>query len=262
MPDSDKKSAELTIALDAAAAAAEISRGYYRGDVSVTTKEDMTPVTQADVECEQAIREIILGAFPEHGFFGEETGKTQEGAQYLWLVDPIDGTKAFVRQYPFFSTQIALMRDGEIVLGVSCGTMFDELAFAERGGGAWLNGDQLRVSDIDDPESAAISTGNLKSLALSDGWSRLGELVGKSYRIRGYGDYYHYHLLAAGKIEAVIESDVNILDIAALSIIVEEAGATFTDLNGAKPGLDTRSVLAANPGLHAKYLERLSGFVG
>lgn len=261
MPDSDKKSAELRIALGAAAAAAEISRGYYRGNVSVTTKEDMTPVTQADVECEQAIREIILGAFPEHGFYGEETGKTQEGAQNLWLVDPIDGTKAFVRQYPFFSTQIALMRDGEIVLGVSCGTMFDELAFAERGGGAWLNGEQLRVSDIDDPESAAISTGNLKSLALSDGWSRLGELVAKSYRIRGYGDYYHYHLLAAGKIEAVIESDVNILDIAALSIIVEEAGGTFTDLNGARPGLDTRSVLAANPSLHAKYLERLSGFV-
>jgi len=261
MPDSDKKSAELKIALDAAAAAAEISRGYYRGNVSVTMKGDLTPVTQADVQCEQAIREIILGAFPEHGFYGEETGKTQEGAQYLWLVDPIDGTKAFIRQYPFFSTQIALMRDGEIVLGVSCGTMFDELAFAERGGGAWLNGDQLRVSDIDDPEGAAISTGNLKSLALSDGWSRLGELVGKSYRIRGYGDFYHYHLLAAGKIEAVIESDVNILDIAALSIIVEEAGGTFTDLNGAKPGLDTRSVLAANPGLHAKFLKRLSGFV-
>ena len=261
MPDSDKKSAELTIALDAVAAAAEISRGYYCGNVSVTTKEDMTPVTQADVECEQAIREIILGAFPEHGFYGEETGKTKEGAQYLWLVDPIDGTKAFIRQYPFFSTQIALMRDGEIILGVSCGTMFDELAFAERGGGAWLNGDQLCVSNIDDPGDAAISTGNLKSLALSDGWSRLGELIGKSYRIRGYGDYYHYHLLAAGKIEAVIESDVNILDIAALSIIVEESGGTFTDLNGAKPGLDTRSVLAANPGLHAKYLERLSGFV-
>ena len=261
MPDSDKKSAELRIALDAAAAAAGISRGYYCGNVSVTTKDDKTPVTQADVECEQLIREIILGAFPEHGFYGEETGKTQEGARSLWLVDPIDGTKGFVRQYPFFSTQIALMRDGEIVLGVSCGTMFDELAFAERGGGAWLNGEQLRVSDIDDPERAAISTGNLKSLALGEGWSRLGELVAQSYRIRGYGDFYHYHLLAAGKIEAVIESDVNILDIAALSLIVEEAGGTFTDLNGAKTGLDTRSVLAANPVLHSKYLERLRGFV-
>jgi len=261
MVDPDKKSAELMIALEAAAAAAEISRGYYRGNVSVTTKGDMTPVTQADLECEQVIRKIILGAFPDHGFYGEETGKTQEDAESLWLVDPIDGTKAFVRKYPFFSTQIALMRDGELVLGVSCGTMFEELAWAERGCGAWLNGVRLHVSEIDDPERAAISTGNLKSLALSDGWPRLGDLVAKAYRIRGYGDYYHYHLLAAGKIEAVIESDVNILDIAALAVIVEEAGGIFTDLNGAQPGLAIRSVLAANPGLHRKYLEHLKGFV-
>lgn len=261
MSDPGKESAELKIALEAAAAAAEISRAYYGANISVTTKADLTPVTQADIECEQAIRKIILAAFPEHGFYGEESGKTGDSEENLWLVDPIDGTKAFVRQYPFFSTQIALMRDGELVLGVSCGTMFEELAWAERGCGAWLNGERLRVSDIDDPERAAISTGNLKSLAMSDGWSRLGDLVAKSYRIRGYGDYYHYHLLAAGKIEAVIESDVNILDIAALAVIVEEAGGRFTDLNGARAGLDTSSVLAANPGLHRKYLEHLKGFV-
>lgn len=254
-------SAELKVALQAAEAAAEISRAYYHDNLSVTIKDDLTPVTQADVECEEAIREIILGAFPDHGFYGEETGKTQGSAEQLWLVDPIDGTKAFVRQYPFFSTQIALMRGGEIVLGVSCGTMFDELAWAERGSGAWLNGERLAVSDIDDPQQAAISTGNLKSLAKSDGWSRLGDLVADSYRIRGYGDYYHYHLLAAGKIEAVIESDVNILDIAAVAVIVEEAGGMFTDLNGTRPSLDTRSVLAANPGLHGKYLKHLEGFV-
>ena len=261
MPDADKKSAELKIALEAAEAAAKICRARYRDNLSVTIKEDLTPVTQADIECEQAIRDIILGAFPDHGFYGEETGKTRESAENLWLVDPIDGTKAFVRQYPFFSTQIALMCGAELVLGVSCGTMFEELAWAERGSGAWLNGERISVSDIDDPERAAISTGNLKSLAGSEGWSRLGDLVAKSDRIRGYGDYYHYHLLAAGKIEAVIESDVNILDIAAVAVIVEEAGGTFTDLNGAKPGLDTRSVLAANPRLHTKYLKHLKGFV-
>lgn len=261
MTDAGKKSTELQVALEAAAAAAEISRGYYRGDVTVSTKKDLTPVTQADVECEQAVREIILAAFPEHGFYGEETGKTRADANKLWLVDPIDGTKSFVRQYPFFSTQIALMCDSEFVLGVSCGTMFEELAWAERGSGAWLNGERLAVSDIDDPERATISTGNLKSLAMSDGWARFGELVAKSYRIRGYGDFYHYHLLAAGKIEAVIESDVNILDIAAVAVIVEEAGGTFTDLNGEPPGLHTRSVLAANNALHGVYLERLRGYV-
>ena len=259
--DGKKPSEELEVALQAARAAAEISRQYYHGNFTVTTKDDLTPVTQADVECEQKIREIILGRYPEHGFYGEETGKTRAGADYLWLVDPIDGTKAFVRQYPFFSTQIALMVQGQIVLGVSCGTMMNELAWAEQGRGAWLNGQRISVSDIASIDAAAVSTGNLKSLAMSDGWNRLGDIVAHADRIRGYGDFYHYHLLASGKIDAVIESDVNILDIAALSIIVVEAGGTFTDLDGKAVGLETRSVLATNTALHDDCLARLKGHV-
>ena len=257
----DSASAELRAAVEAAAAAAAISRDYFHGNLTVTTKADRTPVTQADVECEEAIRSIILGTFPEDGFYGEETGTTRDDADRLWLVDPIDGTKGFIRQYPFFSTQIALMREGEIILGVSSGTMFEELAWAERGQGAWLNGERLRVSDIDRPDRGAVSTGNLKSLAASPGWPALGAIVAEADRIRGYGDFYHYHLLAAGKIDAVIESDVNILDVAALSIIVEEAGGVFTDLNGNRPGLGIRSVLAANPAMHAHLADRLGGFV-
>ena len=259
--DDSHSSEELRTALQAARAAAEISRKYYAGDFTVTTKEDLTPVTQADVECEQAIREIILERFPGHGFYGEETGRTRADAEYLWLVDPIDGTKGFVRQYPFFSTQIALMHDGQIIMGVSSGTMMEELAWAEKEGGAWLNGQRLAVSDIADPARAAVSTGNLKSLAMSDGWAILGDIVAHADRIRGYGDFYHYHLLASGKIDAVIESDVNILDIAALSIIVEEAGGTFSDLNGQPAGLETRSVLASNAALYDDYLEQLKGWV-
>jgi histidinol-phosphatase len=117
MFDENTASGFLKVALAAASRAAEISRSYYAGNFTVTTKDDLTPVTQADVECEQAIREIILGEFPDHGFYGEETGRTQADANYLWLVDPIDGTKGFVRQYPFFSTQIALMHNGEIIMG-------------------------------------------------------------------------------------------------------------------------------------------------
>jgi len=259
--DDSYSSEHLRTALQAARVAAEISRSYYAGNFTVTTKADLTPVTQADVECEHKIREIILERFPEHGFFGEETGRTQDDADYLWLVDPIDGTKGFVRQYPFFSTQIALMHRGQIILGVSSGTMMDELAWAEKGKGAWLNGRRLSVSDISDPDRVAVSTGNLKSLAMSEGWNKLGEIVAQADRIRGYGDFYHYHLLASGKIEAVIESDVNILDIAALSLIVVEAGGAFTDLNGKAIGLETRSVLAANAALHGDYLERLRGWV-
>jgi histidinol-phosphatase len=259
--DENLSSEHLHAALRAARVAGEISRKYYKGNLAVEIKQDRTPVTQADVECEAAIRETILGQFPEHGFYGEEFGRTHADSEYLWLVDPIDGTKGFVRQYPFFSTQIALMHNGEIVLGVSSGTMMDELAWAEKGLGAWLNGERLAVSDLDDPNRAAVSTGNLKSLAEGDGWPRLGKIVADADRIRGYGDFYHYHLLAAGKVEAVIESDVNILDIAALAIIVSEAGGLFTDLNGNRPDLDTRSVLAANPALHRHYLDLLKGFV-
>jgi histidinol-phosphatase len=259
--DETLTSEHLHVALEAARAAGEISRKYYAGNFSVEIKADMTPVTQADIECEAAIRESLLGRFPDHGIFGEEMGRTRGDAEYLWLVDPIDGTKGFVRQYPFFSTQIALMHNGEIVLGVSNAPVMKQLAWAEKGIGAFLNGERLAVSSIDDPRRAAVSTGNLKSLAKSDGWEKLGEVVASADRIRGYGDFYHYHLLAAGKIEAVIESDVNILDIAALSVLVTEAGGVFTDLNGDPPGLGTRSVLAANPALHPHYLGLLRGFV-
>ena len=253
-----EKSADVQTALEAADVAAAISREYYRKNLAVTLKDDRTPVTDADIACERAIREVLLGAYPDDGFYGEETGKDGTGEDRLWLVDPIDGTKAFIRQYPFFSTQIALMRDGELVLGVSCSPMFAEVAWAERGTGAWLNDERVYVSDIESPAEAAISAGNLKSLASSETWIRYGEIVAASDRIRGYGDFYHYHLLASGRIDAVIESDVNILDIAALSVIVEEAGGVFTDLRGARPGLGTTSVLAANPGLHAELLRRLS----
>lgn len=251
-------SIELQTALEAAKAAATISGRYFLGNFEVTTKADRTPVTQADIECERAIRRIILERFPGHDFLGEETGRSGVGADHLWLVDPIDGTKAFVRGYPFFSTQIALMRDDRLVLGVSSGALPDELAWAESGGGAWRNDHPVRVSGIDNLSRAALSTGNLRSLAKSRGWMRFGEIVASVDRIRGYGDFYQYHLLAAGKIDAVIESDVNILDVAALSVIVEEAGGVFTDLEGRPVGLDTTSVLAANPALHAELLARLS----
>ncbi len=238
--------AHLETALEAARAAASIIRRYYRGNFEVSAKADRTPVTVADVEAEQIIRQIIQSRFPDHGFYGEETGRARMESDYLWLVDPIDGTKSFVRQYPFFSTQIALMHRGRLILGVSSAPAFDECAYAEVGQGAWLGEERLSVSAVADLRDATLSTGNIQSLARSGRWARLGELVSRVNRIRGYGDFYHYHLLAAGKIDAVVESDVNILDIAALQVIVSEAGGTFTDLDGGAVGLETRSVLATN----------------
>jgi histidinol-phosphatase len=224
----------------------------------VRIKADKSPVTEADVRCEIAIREILEARFPSYGFFGEETGSRDQSAENLWLVDPIDGTKAFVREYAMFSTQIALMRRGEIVLGVSSAPVYGELSFAERGCGAYLNGKRVSVSQISAIESAALSSGNMKSLAAGSQWTRYGALVAKLNRIRGYGDFLHYHLLASGKIDAVVETDINILDIAACVAIVTEAGGRFTDLGGAPITLQSSSVLATNGRMHAPILAALS----
>ena len=253
-----KPSPELQAALDAAEQAAGIARSLFKRNIEVRIKADKSPVTEADVRCEIAIREILEARFPSHGFYGEETGSRDENAESLWLVDPIDGTKAFVREYSMFSTQIALMRRGEIVLGVSSAPVYGELSFAERGCGAYLNNKPIAVSQVATLESAALSSGNMKSLATGSQWARYGALVAQVSRIRGYGDFLHYHLLASGKIDAVIETDVNILDIAACVAIVNEAGGRFTDLNGAPITLQSTSVLATNGCMHAPVLAALS----
>jgi histidinol-phosphatase len=251
-------SRELQAALDAAQAAAEVIRGLYQKNLTVRTKEDQSPVTEADVRAEEAIRALLSERFPAYGFYGEETGKHAVGAENVWLVDPIDGTKSFVRECPFFSTQIALMRGGRFVLGVSSAPAYGELAWAEQGSGAWLNDRAIHVSTVADLAAAIVSTGNLKTMTRSAQWDRLGSLIRRVSRIRGYGDFVHYHLLARGSLDVVIESDVNILDIAALTVIVREAGGTFTDLAGKDVTLDTTTVLASNGRLHAAVAETLS----
>nr|WP_026340622.1 inositol monophosphatase family protein [Thioalkalivibrio sp. ALJT] len=243
----------------AADAAEKVIRHYYEAGVDVETKADDTPVTRADVESEQAIRQVIRERFPDHGFYGEETGQSDMDSDYVWLIDPIDGTKSFVRRYPFFSTQIALMYKGELILGLSNGIQFGERAWAEKGQGAFLNGEPIAVEQTAELARASLSTGNLKTLAQHpEGWKALGGITAEVNRTRGYGDFYHYHLLARGSIDLIIESDVNILDIAALAVIVREAGGTFTNLSGGELDLETTSVLAAaTPDLHRTALSRL-----
>jgi histidinol-phosphatase len=253
----ENNSSELNAALDAARAAAEVIRGFYQRNVRIEVKADKTPVTEADIRSEEAIRDLLTKRFPSYGFYGEETGKSDMNAESVWLVDPIDGTKSFVRECPFFSTQIALMRGGKFVLGVSMAPAYDEVAWAEAGRGAFLNGKRIGVGKVASLDAAIVSTGNLKTLAASAAWARFGGLIGNINRIRGYGDFVHYHLLARGALDVVIESDVNILDIAALTVIIEEAGGRFTDLKGAPVGLDTTTVLATNGALHPKVLETI-----
>ena len=155
-------------------AAGAVEMQHYRGGVEVQTKADQSPVTRADVESERAIRSILKERFPDHGFYGEETGRERNDAEYVWLVDPIDGTKAFIRRYPMFSTQIALMHRSELILGVSSAPLYGELAYAERGEGAWLNGSRISVSSIDKITDCALSAGNLRTLASGACWPAYG----------------------------------------------------------------------------------------
>ncbi len=248
----------LEAARAGAAAAAELIRASYQGAIAARTKPDGSPVTDTDIAAEQAIRALVRSRFPEDGFYGEESAAERLDAEHLWLVDPIDGTKSFVRRYPMFSTQIAVMCRGRLQVGVSCAPVYGETAWAERGGGAWMDGARLAVSRIESLEAATISTGNLRSLAQGPRWAAFGRLVARLDRIRGFGDFLHYHLLAAGKIEAVIETDIHILDIAALTVIVEEAGGRVTDLQGAPIGLESKNILASNGALHDAVLDALN----
>jgi len=248
----------LEAAIEAARAAEEVIRRHYARNLQVDFKDDLTPVTVADVESEKTIRGILEQRFPDHGFYGEETGQHDLDAEYLWLVDPIDGTKSFVRRSPYFSTQIALMCRGELVLGVSNAPAFQEMAWAERGRGACLQGEPIRVSDIDALDSATLSLGNIRSLAASHAWPGVGRLICAVNRTRGYGDCFHYHQLASGRLDVVLESDVNILDVAACAVIVREAGGCVTTLDGGALNLDSTGILASNGPLHARVKPYLS----
>ena len=254
----DTVTAALAAAREAAAAAAEVIRHYWNRGVDVEWKPDATPVTVADREAEQAIRKILQASLPQASIYGEEFGIDGGSDGLLWLVDPLDGTKSFVRRTPFFSTQIALMDRGELVLGVSSAPVYGETMWASAGNGAWLDGERVQVAATDGIDQASLSIGNVRTLAGDERWGALGSLIRDSNRIRGYGDFCHYHLLARGSLDLVIESDVNILDIAALAVIVREAGGVFSDLDGAALTLDTRSVLAGVPAIYAQALSRLA----
>ncbi len=247
----------LSVARKAAAEADRIALRYFRSELAVEQKADASPVTEADRECERAIRRCILDSFPDHAIYGEEYGHDGD-SRFLWLVDPIDGTRSFIRGLPFWSVQIGLMVDGELVLGVSSAPAFRETAWAVRGGGAFIDDRRVRAGSIARLEEADVSFGNLRSLATGPAWSWAGGIVARAARCRGYGDFYSYHRLADGSQDVVIESDVNILDIAALTVIVEEAGARITDLAGKPIGLETTSVIAASSQLHQQLLSSLN----
>ena len=248
------QSLEIKTAISAARAAEEIIMHYYGGDYASRLKPDHTPVTQADEEAEEAIARTIRAQFPEHGFLGEETGEQDRASDYCWIVDPVDGTKNYIRGIPLFGTQIALMHRGVLQLGVSNMPAMGELLHAERGQGAYLNGMRVKVSDVGDLGGAQVSFGGLDYFDAAGRLDAAVTVVRGAGRIRAFGDAYAYHLVATGRCEAVLEAHIKIWDIAALSVIVEEAGGRCTDLDGVGIGTETGSMLATNGRVHEKLL--------
>ena len=245
----------LDAAVEAARAAGEIALGYFRGGVEVTLKADATPVTQADREAERAIVEILGRAFPEYGVLGEEFGGSGS-TDVRWIVDPIDGTKNFVRGIPLWATLIALEERGEVTVGVVHNPARGDLYTARRGGGAWKNGERVRVSDVSTLDGAFFVHAGLRLLREAGWWDGFVRLVDATDRQRGFGDYVGYGLLAEGKAEIYLEADLKPWDLAAPRILVEEAGGRFTDLAG-RPTIYSGTALATNGRLHDAVLALL-----
>ncbi|MBI3458072.1 MAG: histidinol phosphate phosphatase [Candidatus Rokubacteria bacterium] len=250
----------LDAALDAAKAAGALALRYCAGDFEVTVKPDQTPVTQADREAEQAIVERLRAAFPDIGFLGEEFG-AQGPQQTRWIIDPIDGTKNFVRGIPYWATLIGLEEDGEVTLGVVHAPATGDLLWAQRGRGAFANGKPLRVSAIDRLAEATLvhsSLGYLRALRPARYWDGFLRLVDRTERQRGFGDYFAYMFVLRGQAELVIECDLKPWDLAPFKVLFEEAGGRLTDFEG-RPTIYSGTVLAGNGRLHAEALAVLQG---
>jgi histidinol-phosphatase len=246
----------LAAAVEAARAAGEIALRYYRTGFDVTLKADATPVTQADRGAEEAIREVLGRRFPGLGFLGEELGAVGDQRR-RWIVDPIDGTKNFIRRVPIWATLIALEIDGEVSAGVIHNPVTGELLAARRGGGAWRNGERIRASPIAELREATLLHAGLKLLREAGVWDGFVRLVDATDRQRGFGDYLGYALVAEGKAEIYAETDLKAWDLAPCKILVEEAGGRFTDFAGA-PTIHGGSALATNGHLHDAALALLT----
>jgi histidinol-phosphatase len=250
----------LDVALAAARAAGAIALRYFAGSFEITLKADQTPVTQADREAETVIIERLGAAFPDVGFLGEEFGA--HGAQgRRWIVDPIDGTKNFVRGTPYWATLIALEEEGEVTLGVVHAPATGDLFWAQKGGGAFANGVPLRVSAVARMREAALvhsSLNLLRSLEHGRYWDGFVRLVDRTDRQRGFGDYFAYTFVLRGQAEVMLEADLKPWDLAPFMILFDEAGGQLTDFAGRRT-IYSGTALASNGRLHDEALALLNG---
>ena len=248
----------LQVAVEAARAAGDVALKYFRRGVEVTLKADRSPVTQADREAEQVIVELLGREFPTHGFLGEELG-ARGSKDVRWIVDPIDGTRNFVRGIPIWAVLIALEERGEITAGVILNPVSGELWTARKGQGAFLGDERLRVSEVSSLEKATLVHASLGPVRRGGHWDGFLRLVDATDRQRGFGDFMCYTVLAEGKAEISVEApDLKPWDLAPVKLLVEEAGGRFTDFAGA-PSIYSGTALASNGRLHDAALRLIRG---
>ncbi len=253
-----KKSPFLQTGLKAVKVAEKIITEYFNTSLVIDSKHDGSPVTIADKEAEAIIRQIITNAFPTHGFIGEEYGSSNRTHEYTWVIDPIDGTKNYSRGIPLFATELALFKRDELILGISNAPMQKKLLHAEKGTGAYLNETtKLSVSTISKVSDAYISVGSVKYFSKTEKYNKLAEINEACSAMKGFGDTWSYHFIAEGKLDAILEAKTNIWDVAAMAVIIEEAGGTVTDLEGNPLSTTSASALATNGLLHSQLLTLL-----
>lgn len=255
-------SKELQFAVRIAQESGVIALQYFSEGIEATYKQDNTPVTKADQEIEQLIRRAITHTFPDDDILGEEEGETarKEGqkASRKWIIDPIDGTYNYARRVPFFSTLLAFEEDGEVKAGVVSAPAMEEIYYAERGGGAFRNGQPIQVSKIADLSSAQFEFGAPSRIVQDGLWEGLGRVVRATYRQRAFGDYVGFAHVFDGRAEAHLELGLKVWDVAPMKVIVEEAGGMYADLEGGS-NVYTGSCLISNGLVHEEIMRLLLG---
>lgn len=254
---------DLTLALHLADTADAVTMDRFgAGDLQVSTKPDLTPVSDADTEVERRLREVLATRRADDDVLGEEFGGDAARTGRQWVIDPIDGTKNFVRGVPVWATLISLVVDGTPVVGVVSAPGLSRRWWAAADMGAWSTfgtgeARQISVSKVSDVADCSISLSSL------EGWHKVGRrddliaLTDAAWRLRGFGDFWSYCLVAEGAVDVAAEPEVNLWDLAALDVLVREAGGRFTALDGT-PGPYAGSAVASNGLLQDAVLAALT----
>jgi histidinol-phosphatase len=256
-------SADLSLALRIADEADALTLSRFEAvDLVIEDKPDLTPVSDADLAVERAARAVLAKERPDDAVLGEEFGGDQEVAGRQWVIDPIDGTKNFVRGVPVWATLIALLEDGVPVAGVVSAPALSRRWWASRGAGAWRSAagggpKRLAVSQVARLESASLSFSSLSGWAERGLRDRFLALTDAVWRVRAFGDFFSYCLVAEGSVDIAAEPEVSLWDLAALDVLVREAGGRFTALDGTE-GPRGGSAVATNGLLHNQAVSAIT----